>query len=575
MLGKFFQLKSLFKSRQKETAFCQWPPTWHERHRATFSPLMQRIMAVNAMALIILVGSVLYMGGYQDSLVSAELSGLSMQVRMSASAVAEGAVVIDQQEESILSPLLTRLMVRRLVEASETRTRVYDLDDVLIADSMLLAKAANKAGEMLLPPMSPGPLRRYLIKPLFDRLDQLFGRKQYPFFPKEAYADKAQYDSVRAAKEGRLITRVWKLPKGKFLLTVAAPIQRYKKVLGTVMLTRIDPSIKESVRGVRRDILKIFAAVLLFTTCLSMYLAWTIAQPIKTLSKAAEKVRLGQAQMRSKRTSQILSQDALPDLGYRNDEIGDLSLALREMTGALAKRIGAIENFAADVAHEIKNPLTSLRSAVETFERLKDPERQKKLMSVIRDDVDRLDRLITDISKASRLDAELTRDQADAVDVVAMLETLVNYYSQDIYHKQSEVKVVLDPAMPTGLFVSGVQSRLAQVLQNLIMNALSFAPPHTSVLVGARPVGAHYIEISVEDEGGGIPEAKLEAIFDRFYSERPKDEKFGTHSGLGLSISKQIVDAHNGRMWAENKKDEEGVSCGARFVVHLPSLSEA
>lgn len=573
---KFCWLKCLFRRHDKQHDKCMWPPVWEERHTAAFSPLTQRILAVNVMALAILVGSLLYLGRYQDRLIEAELNGLSMQARMSASAVAEGAVVLDHDESNILSPLLTRLMIRRLVEASKTRTRLYDMDDVLVADSLILFDPSGKVQAQDLPPPSSTSLFNAVAMSFFDVIDTVTGRKKFPTYPEENVQKGKQYNIVTKSREGELKTQVWSLPKGQLLLSAAAPVQRYKQVLGVVMLTRSDTKIKAAIQEVRHDILKIFVVTLLVTLLLSMYLARTIAQPLRVLAIAAERVRRGQTQkVGPDGSAQMFGEDSIPDFSQRQDEIGDLSVALREMTEALAKRIGAIENFAADVAHEIKNPLTSLRSAVETASRLTDPERQRRLMQVIQDDVDRLDRLITDISRASRLDAEMSRDAVAAIDVTCMLETLVGFYGQEAHSNVTSAEVVLDEGSQTGLFVSGVESRLVQVLQNLIMNALSFAPQRSKVVVGARYAENHAVEIYVEDEGPGIPEAKREAIFDRFYSERPKDEKFGTHSGLGLSISKQIIEAHHGRLWAENRTDEKGAIVGARFAMQMPIMSEA
>lgn len=567
---------SPFRLKNKKHDTCAWPPAWQVRHTTKFSPLTQRIMAVNVMALAILVGGLLYLGQYQDRLVAAEMDGLAMQARMSASAVAEGAVVLDHDESNILSPLLTRLMIRRLVESNETRTRLYDMEDILIADSLILFDPTGKLQETRLAPPNSVSWFNVLAMPFFDVIDKVVGRRQYPSYPNNA-PDGAQFTIVTDAKVGELVSQVWSLPKGRHLLSVAAPVQRYREVLGVVMLTRTDTKIKAAIREVRHDILKIFGFTLFVTLLLSMYLARTISQPLRLLARAAERVRRGRSKIvgSNSSVSELLGQGAIPDFSERQDEIGDLSVALHEMTLSLSKRVGAIENFAADVAHEIKNPLTSLRSAVETAVLITDPERQKKLMQVIQDDVDRMDRLITDISHASRLDAELARDPVTDVDITAMLQTLTDFYKQEIYTKNTMARVVLDPAMPTGLFISGVESRLVQVVQNLIMNALSFAPPHSEVVVSAKLAGNHTVEFSVEDEGRGIPKGKLEAIFDRFYSERPLSEKFGTHSGLGLSISKQIIDAHHGRLWAENNEDEEGTVVGARFIVQLPVLSEA
>ena len=292
------------------------------------------------------------------------------------------------------------------------------------------------------------------------------------------------------------------------------------------------------------------------TVLLSVYLAGTIARPIRRLATAAE--RIGRSHGR---------QHVIPDLRGRDDEIGDLARALREMTEALWLRMDATERFAADVAHEIKNPLTSLQSAVETAARLKDPDQQRKLMSIIQEDVRRLDRLITDISDASRLDAELSRAETAPVDVGAMLRTLVDLHESA--GDGSGRRLELQNADDQEFVVTGIEGRLAQVFRNLIANAESFGPPEGTVRISLSRNGRQVV-VTVEDEGPGLPPGKEEAIFDRFYSERPEGEAFGTHSGLGLSISKQIVDAHGGSIASENRRTATGGIAGARFVVRLP-----
>jgi two-component system sensor histidine kinase ChvG len=269
---------------------------------------------------------------------------------------------------------------------------------------------------------------------------------------------------------------------------------------------------------------------------------------------------------------------AIPDLTERGDEIGELSGALREMTEALWRRMDAIEHFAADVAHEIKNPLTSLKSAVETVARVTDPEKQRRLLGVVVEDVARLDRLISDISDASRLDAEMSRIELEPVPVADMLRALVDVHeaAQKEGAPRLELVLPLGPAK-SALTVLGMESRLGQVFRNLIANAISFSPPGGTIRIAAERQG-DFVGVSVEDEGPGIPEGKLEAIFDRFYTERPAGEKFGTHSGLGLSISKQIVEAHDGRLWVENRlgaPERDGGPpkvLGARFIVRLPAM---
>lgn len=568
-----FRLPSWKSIKPPTPDVCLWPPAlWTRRRPDSFSPLTLRILAVNVMALAILVGSLLYLGRYKERLIETELEGLQMQARLSASAVAEGAVVLDANEQNILSPLLARLMVRRLVEASETRTRLYDMDDTLMADSRILLDSVERVQVRRLP-------HRTWLRPVasaamgfFDYLDHWLSHDDFPVYSEEKIRNGGQYEIVKKAKVGEAETQVWRMPEGGLLLSVAVPVQRYKQVLGTMMLSRPDTRIAASIRAVRIDILKIFCVTILITFLLSFYLAREIARPLKQLAKAVESVRLGQRKVEGLRgTSRLLGPDAIPDFSGRADEIGDLSVALRAMTAALAQRIGAIENFAADVAHEIKNPLTSLRSAVETVQIVRDPERQAKLLQVIRDDVGRLDRLISDISNASRLDAELTRDEAVALDVTKMLHTLIDYYATTPTQAEKRATVVLSPEPKEGLLVPGIEGRLVQVMQNLITNALSFAPADSQVTVTAQPI-ERGVELLVEDCGGGIPDGKLEAIFDRFYSERPKSEKFGTHSGLGLSISKQIVEAHHGRIWVENRKDADGRTVGARFIVRLPGF---
>jgi two-component system sensor histidine kinase ChvG len=254
----------------------------------------------------------------------------------------------------------------------------------------------------------------------------------------------------------------------------------------------------------------------------------------------------------------------------RNDEIGTLARTLESSAQALWARMDAIEKFAADVSHEIKNPLSSIRSAIETLSRVEDPARASRLLAIITQDVSRLDRLITDISDSSRLDSELSRSKYEIVDMARMLATLAEIH--DATRKENGPFMVLDS--PTaGLFVRGSETRLVQVLRNLIGNAISFSPANAKIFLRGRETGG-LVELAIEDEGPGIPDGKLDSIFDRFYSERPQTEQFGSHSGLGLSISRQIVEAHQGRISAENRRDDEGKIIGARFVIRLPKAGE-
>lgn len=322
------------------------------------------------------------------------------------------------------------------------------------------------------------------------------------------------------------------------------------------MLTKGSEQIDTSVLKVRLDVLKWFLLALAVTVLLSIYLASTIASPILRLAVAAQKMR-----------RDLHRQHTIPDFGNRRDEIGQLAAALRDMTRALWLRIDAIERFAADVAHELKNPLSSLRSAVETAARVNDSDRRQKLMSIILDDVGRLDRLISDISDASRLDAELSRENSDAVDIRQMLRTIAEV--TEMTAQKQRTRLVVDIDRKHDLVVNGIESRLVQVFRNLIANALSFSPPDSTITLRARRENATVVA-EVLDEGPGIPEGREKDIFKRFYSERPQTEKFGQHSGLGLSISKQIVEAHGGTVEVRNRRRPDGKIIGARFVVTLP-----
>ena len=537
------------------------------------SPLLLRILAVNVLALAILVGGLLYLGNYQDRIIATELDAMLLQARIVAGAVAENAVVIDDNDQNVLSPYLARMMVRHLAETTETRMRLFSPAETLLADSrnLLIDKTDHSPIEDIFAGNeTPISWAARAIADVFDVFDLIHEHHTYPAYGEQMLQRPNHFDITSRALHGEAATQVWSLSKGGLILAVAVPVEHARHVLGSVMMSRSDKNIDSAIYAVRINILQIFALTLGITILLSIYLARAIARPLHQLAQAAEGLRRGQTSHAGVTgIANLLRNEALPDMTARNDEIGDLSGALRDLTQALARRVGDIENFAADVAHELKNPLTSLRSAVETVERVQDPTARQKLMLIIRDDVDRMTRLITDISSASRLDAELGRAEPQPIDIGQKLAHLV-----DAYHGENDSppRVILQPVIGR-LRVLGVETRLVEVFQNLIDNALSFSPPDKPVSLSATRTGK-YVQITVEDKGTGIPENKREAIFDRFYSERPKAEKFGTHSGLGLSISQQIIEAHRGKIWAENIKDAEGNITGARFVVQIPALGE-
>ncbi len=529
------------------------------------SPLLLRILAVNVMALAILVGGLLYLGNYQDRIIEAAQHDMLGQARIVASAIAQNAIVRDEDDQRVLSPMLARLMVRRLAVTTETRTRLYAPSGALVADSQNLL--ADRQGRPFFedppaPEIPSGWIARATAT-FFDGIDVIHERRKYPSFEDQTLPHGAPYEIVSKALREEAGTQVWSVPKGGLILAVAVPVEPAQRALGAVLMTRSDKSIDQAIYAVRVNILQIFFGALGVTILLSLYLARGIARPIRQLAQAADLLRRGQVSAPSATgLAPLLREDAIPDMTARHDEIGDLSGALRDLTHALARRIGAIEHFAADVAHELKNPMTSLRSAVETAERVTDEGARRKLMQIIRDDVDRMNRLITDIASASRLEAELGRAEAQRVNIAANLEQLAHAYE--------DPRLVLHVASGS-LRVWGVEDRLMQVFRNLIDNALSFTPPEGTITLSALREGP-LIRATVENTGPGIPDAKLEAVFDRFYTERPKTEKFGTHSGLGLSISRQIIEAHRGAIHADNIRDGSGAITGARFTVELPAF---
>ena len=530
------------------------------------SPLLLRILAINVLALAIPVVGLLYLGDYRKGLIASAQDSLGIRAGIVAGALGEGAVAENAIRQT-LQPSVARPMVRRLAITTGTRARLVAVDGGLIADSRLLPGNSGAVEIRRLPPPEEGrePIDR-IASATFEVYDGLVrwlsGEDSFPSHM-ERPPEEAGFDPVvRRALTGDVARAVRQLPDGTLLLLVAAvPVQRYKQVLGAVMLSREAPEIEEAVLEVRLDILTVFGVALSITILLSIYLAGTIARPLHRLSEAAQRVRHGHSR-----------QYDIPDFGRRRDEIADLAHSLRDMTEALWQRLDAIERFAADVAHEIKNPLTSLRSAVETAARIKDPEQQRRLMEIIVDDVARLDRLITDISNASRLDAELSRGQIGPVDLSAMVTTLADMYAtvsdgEDAGGIRPPIEVSISGDGP--FVVSGMEDRLFQVLRNLLNNADSFSPDDGVIRIELFGDGP-WICVAVDDGGPGIPEGKEDGIFERFYTQRPEGEAFGTHSGLGLSISRQIVTAHDGTITAANRRDGAGNVIGARFLIRLP-----
>ncbi len=521
------------------------------------SPLLRRILAVNLIALGVLVAGLLYLGEYRRYLIETELQSLEVQGEMFAAALGEGAVVSDAPNGQFLVSDVAYQIMRRLVGITGTRARLFRADGAMIVDSRRLGGAGGAVQIEILPPPETQPERIDRVFDLYDRaIRTISGAPPLAAYIENAEQIAADYAETEAALFGESGATVRQLGRDGLMLSVAVPVQRYKQVLGAIMLSKDGASIERTVRDVRLDILKVVGVALAVTILLSIYLAGTIAQPIRRLASAAERIRHDRSR-----------QETMPGLTERNDEIGDLAENLREMTEALWLRMDAIERFAADVAHEIKNPLTSLRSAVETASRIDDPAQREKLMAIIQDDVARLDRLISDISNASRLDAELSRSEFNPIDLPALLGSLVDMHNAG--ERSHKVPLSLEILSHDRVLLDGIEDRLVQVFRNLITNAETFSPVDGGIRLSLER-SAGTVTVTVDDDGPGISDGKEEAIFERFYTARPEGEKFGTHSGLGLSISKQIIEAHEGTITAANRRDRNGNILGARFKITLP-----
>ncbi len=459
-------------------------------------------------------------------------------------------------EQRDLNQEMARSIVRRLATPSNVRARLFTIEGELVADSSRLASAGRSVvqRELAAPVTS---LSGRLQTAVLDWFEQILpGSRDLEPYRERADQRGRDYREVLAAYAGETGQAVRSAGKDGIVVSVAVPVQPFKKIVAALLLTTDGSDIEAGVRAERMNLLSMFLMAALMTFLLALMLASMIARPIRRLAAGAEQVGRGPS-----------GRQQIPDFTGRNDEIGDLSGALREMTEALYQRLDAIEAFAADVAHEIKNPLTSLRSAVDTVSIAQDPEKRERLIQVIRDDVGRIDRLISDISDASRLDAELSRAESGAVNLVHLVNTVADVYRTTAKPNQPRLVVRIPPG--TAVVIRGLEGRLGQVLRNLVDNAVSFSPPGGCIEVSLERQGTMAV-LTVVDEGPGLPPKVLNKVFERFYSERPSGEAFGKHSGLGLSICRQIVTAHRGTIEAGNVVDSGGTIRGAIFTVRLP-----
>ncbi|MBX9617492.1 MAG: sensor histidine kinase [Caulobacteraceae bacterium] len=502
------------------------------------------ILALNLLSLLILFGGALVLNEWRTGLVDARQESLMGQAELLARVLGDKDYTRGEPEPELDPTQSAKVLIDRFVPAGQ-RARIFDRDGVLIADSFDVSDTIE--GAPLPPALPAGTPERETVDAV--RLEAA-----------STAANAALGEEIQAALAGTAQATVRRSESGDRVVSVSLPIRHVQQVLGVLTLEANDV---DQILDAQRRALMPFALVALAVNLLaSLLLHLFVARPVMRLSAAADEVKRGRARAIS-----------LPDLEDRRDEIGDLARSLESMTETLSTRMDGIERFAADVAHEIKNPLTSIRSALETLDLVKEKSQRDRLTALLQQDVRRLDRLITDISNASRLDAELSRDRPRPVDLAALLTDIVGIY--DTTKRPGEAAVALDLAVEGPARVMGRDGPLGQVLRNLIDNARSFSPVGRGVRVSLRrddSEGMLPLRIRVDDDGPGIPPENLETVFERFYTSRPPGAAFGSNSGLGLSIVRQIVAAHGGRVTATNRLGPTGEVEGARFEVALPSV---
>jgi two-component system sensor histidine kinase ChvG len=507
--------------------------------RATAGPsrIGRLIIVLNLVGLIILVGGALLFNQLSRNLIEARISSLRSEGQLMVNVIDklattdEPALQVDSASDFLQS-----------IDIPKTeRVRLFTTDGgTPVADSYI---AADTVEATPLPPAHK-PGEQTLTLPFFSA----------PAPHVDPAAEKVLQQEVARALAGETVGEVRPGENGGQVVSVSIPIEHVREVVGVLTLDAGD--VDQVIAGGWMALVPFIVIAVVVTLVSSVVLTQVIAQPVRRLSAAADSVRLSRARAID-----------LPDIAERKDELGDLARSLEDMTHTLSDRMEAIEQFAADVAHEIRNPLTSIRSAVETLELVKADAPREKLLGILKQDVGRLDRLITDISNASRLDAELGRESMKPVSLIRLLRDITSIY--EATHRDGEVSVRLIAEGAELVTIAGQEGPLGQVFRNLIDNARSFSPPGGEVRVTLSH-DRTTARLVVDDDGPGMPPENLETVFERFYTARPRGAAFGGNSGLGLSIARQIIGAHGGRIYAENRPDQDGDVDGARFTVEIP-----
>ena len=495
--------------------------------------LAHRILAVNVLTILLVALSTLYLDVFRNRLSKERVR----QTKIEATTTAEALAHVPQAQWPELLASVSR--------STGSRFRLYAANGALIADSWRLSGPTYELRD----PSTEG-WTKDVARALDRGFNTIVGAPQLGDFVEPSVDRLAAWpEAQRARAIGKSVTNVRNAPDLTPVLSAAVPVN------GDVLLaTDNDRAFTRTVRSQRAVIASLMTAVILISVLLSLFLARTIVRPMRRLAIAAHRVRLGRSR-----------EVRVPRLPSRSDEIGLLARAVSDMSQSLRQRIDNIEAFAADVTHELKNPLASLRSAVEGIDRVDDPELKHKLMGIARDDVVRLDRLINDISEAARTDAELARAQFDRVDLGPLIEQIVA--SWETRREKGDARIAFARPRKDTAAVMGKPDRLARAINNIIDNAISFSPPGGLVEIAAARVGDE-VRIRIDDEGPGVPAEARQAIFNRFHSVRPEGEGFGRHSGLGLAIASAIVEGHDGEI---DVQDRDDAPSGARFTIRLPA----
>jgi len=496
--------------------------------------LTWRILAVNIFAVLILALGVIYLDAFRNKLSEERTDRFEREAMIAA--IAARSVPQGQRAQALAE----------MARATRSRIRLYGSDGRLVADSWVLTGPTYRLRD---------PATESWMKDAARALDRgfnaLVGAEYAPDFVEPASDTIAAWPEAQQARRQNQVTSMLRTaPDLTPVLSAAAPVDG-----GAVLVTSNERSLIRSMRSQRGALAIAMGVAILVSVLLSLFLARTIVRPLRRIALAAHRVRLGRAR-----------EVRVPRLPSRRDEIGLLARSVADMSQSLRQRIDNIEAFAADVTHELKNPLASLRSAIEGLDSVKDDKLRARLTDVARDDVVRLDRLIGDISEAARTDAELARARFEPVDLGPLIEQLVDAW--DSRREKGDARIAYARPRKDSAVVLGDAGRLARAIDNLIDNAVSFSPPGGLVEIAATRVGDNVL-IRIDDEGPGVPPEAREAIFNRFHSIRPEAEHFGRHSGLGLAIAKAIVDGHDGEI---SVYDRDDAPSGARFTISLPAV---